>query len=154
MKLSHLKAVLMAAIFISLAVVTPAFSQDDTSAPAAPQVMPGVPDSDALSQSKEVAIYGEVQAVDASANTLAVQYYDYDSDSEKTADIVVNADTKFENAPAIGDVKKSDWVDVTYVIKDGKKAAKMVTVEKEEAPASEEGVASPAASAVNLPLEQ
>jgi len=85
---------------------------------------------------------------------LAVQYYDYDSDSEKTADIAVNADTKLENASALGDVKKGDWVDVTYVIKDGKKAASLVTVEKEEAPASEEGAVSPADSAVNLPLEQ
>jgi hypothetical protein len=117
--------------------VTSAFSQDAVpasestkAATPAQAVAPAVP------QAKEIAIYGEVQAVNATANTLSVQYYDYDSDSEKTVEVSVAADTKMENAKSASDVKKGDWVDVTYIVSGGKNLAKTVSVEKEE-PASE-----------------
>jgi len=42
-----------------------------------------------------------------------------------------------ENAKAIGDIKKGDWVDITYTTSAGKNLAKAVSVEKEE-PAQEE----------------
>jgi hypothetical protein len=87
-------------------------------------------------ESKEIAVYGEIQAVNAALGTLSVQYYDYDSDSEKTSEVVVGAATKMENAKALGDIKKGDWVDVTYIVSEGKNMAKMVSVEKEE-PATE-----------------
>ncbi len=122
-------------VFVAIA-ATSAFSQDASvsesakapaqAAPAAPAAAPAAP------QVKDIAIYGEVQAVNAVANTLSVQYYDYDSDSEKTAEVTVTADTKLENARAVSDVKKGDWVDVTYVLSDGKNMAKTVSVEKEE----------------------
>ena len=101
-----------------------AFSQDDT------QVSVAAP------QDKEMAIYGEVQAVNAAAGTISIQYYDYDSDSEKTSVVSIGADAKMENAYTVSDIKKGDWVDVTYVVSAGKNAAKMVSVEKEE-PATE-----------------
>lgn len=155
MKLSHHKIFIAVTIFVSLLAVT-AFSQDNTNtASAAPETAPTpIPAPETAPQAKEIAIYGEVQAIDASAGTLSVQYYDYDSDSEKSAEIAVDADTKMENAAALGDIKKSDWVDVTYVTKDGKNAAKVVTVEKEEAPASEGTSESPDEPETNLPLEQ
>ena len=102
----------------------------------APAPAPGAP------QAKEIAIYGEVQAVDAAAGSIAIQYYDYDSDSEKTATVMVGKDAKIENAGALSDIKKGDWADVTYAVKDGNNAAKVITVEKEEAPTTEQ--ASPA----------
>jgi len=95
-------------------------------------------------QTKEIAIYGEVQSVDAAAGSIAIQYYDYDSDSEKTATVMVDKDSKIENAGSLGDIKKGDWADVTYTVKDGNNAAKVITVEKEETPATEQ--ASPAAA--------
>jgi len=151
MKLSHLKVYLAACTLVSL-IAIPAFSQNTGNAPAQEAQAP-MPITDVAPQAKEIAIYGEVQAVDASANTLSVQYYDYDSDSEKTAAIVINPDTKLENASAIGDVKKGDWVDVTYIVKDGKNMAKVVTVEKEETPAPDEA-SSQAAVPANVPPEQ
>lgn len=84
-------------------------------------------------QSKEASIYGEVKSVDAVAGTISVQYYDYDSDEERTADIAVGSTTKVENVPAIGDIKQGDWVDVTYNTTGGKGLATFVSVEKEEA---------------------
>ncbi len=148
MKSPRFKALYIACLLVLLVGVT-AFSQDADDIP-----MPAsAPTADAISQVKETAIYGEVQAVDATASTLSVQYYDYDSDSEKTADIAVNIDTKLENVSALGDVKKSDWIDVTYVVNNEKNVAKVVTVEKEEMPSLEEISPETTASA-SAPMEQ
>lgn len=119
-------------VSIMLLSALPVFSQDEKTPEAVvPMPAPAVE----AAQPKEIAIYGEVQAVDSASGTLSVQYYDYDSDSEKTADIAVNKDSKFENVSALSDVKKGDWADVTYSVADAKNVAKIVTVEKEEAPA-------------------
>lgn len=80
----------------------------------------------------ELSIYGEVQSVNAQTNSIVVQYYDYDNDEEKSIDISVDANSKLENAKAITDIKKGDWVDVNYTVSAGKNTAKMVSVEKEE----------------------
>ena len=123
MIISFITLVAAASVF-SQADQTPSVSaKDQASAPAVPPVAP---------QSKETAIYGEVQAVNVALNTFSVQYYDYDSDSEKMAEIVVGKDAKLENVKGVGDMKKGDWVDVTYALVDGKNAARTVSVEKEE----------------------
>lgn len=83
-------------------------------------------------EANETAIYGEVQDVNLTANSLSVQYYDYDSDEEKTIEIALTNDTKLENAALLNDIKKGDWVDVTYTVKDGKNMASSIMVEKEE----------------------
>lgn len=159
MKLSRLNIFLVSCMFVSL-IVVPAFSQDtgsnNSATPEASTPAPAptpTPAPITLSQDKEIAIYGEVQTIDAQANTLDVQYYDYDSDSEKTANIAINADTKLENAVVIGDIKKGDWVDVTYTSVEGKNTAKAVTVEKEEVPAPDEPPAQ-STSPVSVPPEQ
>jgi hypothetical protein len=86
---------------------------------------------------KDLSIYGEVQAVNVQAGTMTVQYYDYDSDEEKNMDVAVDKDTKLENAKDLNDVRKGDWVDVTYAVSGGKNLAKSVSVEKEEEPEPE-----------------
>lgn len=144
--------VIAASVICSIIVAAPVFSQDAGTA-AAPAQAVSAPAPVAEASSQEVAIYGEVQSVDGTASSLSVQYYDYDSDSEKTADIAVVATTKLENAAAIGEIKKGDWVDVTYVVADGKNAAKVVTVEKEEAPAPED-MPQQAATTEKVPAEQ
>ncbi len=90
---------------------------------------------------KELSLYGEVQAVNTAAHSLSVQYYDYDTDEERLADIGADKDTKIENAATLADIKKGDWVDVTYAAKDNKNIAKVIAVEKEEAPAAPESAA-------------
>lgn len=154
MKTTKTKTILTIAI-LTLLLAYPVFSQENTAAqkPDAPAV-PVVPPSEAPNQAKEIAIYGEVQSVDAAKSVLTVQYYDYDSDSEKTSEVAVKADTKLENAPTIAGIKKGDWVDVTYVVKDGINVASIITVEKEELPATEEEAVKQASPAVKLPAEQ
>lgn len=80
----------------------------------------------------EIAVYGEVGDVSVAANTLTVQYYDYDTDTEKTITITVEPNTKFENAPNIGGIKKGDWVDVTYTASGAKNTAVSIVLEQED----------------------
>lgn len=138
------------ATLFMLSMIIPAFSQGESKAakepgmtesapsPAQPaaQAPAQAPAQEAAKQA-ESSIYGEVQAINASTGSMTVQYYDYDNDEEKTLEIAVDKDTKMENAKAIDEIKKGDWVDVNYASDGGKNTAKMVSVEKEE-PAAEE----------------
>ena len=138
------------AIVISAIVAFSAISafSEDTQAPAkddkvlskvtqAPvvQAAEGSP-AEISTKTNELSIYGEVQAVNAPASTMSVQYYDYDNDEEKTLEVALDKDSKLENVKTIGEVKKGDWVDVTYTVIGGKNTAKVVSVEVEE-PAAE-----------------
>ncbi|MBI4974351.1 MAG: hypothetical protein HZC19_00810 [Candidatus Omnitrophica bacterium] len=114
------------AVILSLALLTnPAFSQEESQPPAAKEA----------AQPEELSIYGEVQAVNQASNSLSVQYYDYDSDEEKTIEITLDKDTAIENAAKLDEIKQGNWVDVTYSVSGGKDVAKSIIVEKEEAPA-------------------
>ncbi len=87
----------------------------------------------AQSGPKVESVYGEVLAVNETAQSLTVQYYDYDADEEKNLEVLVNQDSKLENASSLKDVKTGDWVDVDYATSEGgKKVAKTVKVEKAE----------------------
>lgn len=149
MKTFYLNILIAALIAMSFNAVCFAQTEEKAAAPTAAVSAPA-PAPEAA-QAKEIAIYGEVQSVDAAAGSIAVQYYDYDSDSEKTATVMVGKDAKIENAGSLSDIKKGDWADVTYTVKDGNNAAKVITVEKEETPPAAEqaapaaGVAAPAA---------
>lgn len=111
---------------------TPAQASGPVSAQT-PQAAP----VDEAAKMAELSIYGEVQTVNAQAGSISVQYYDYDNDEEKTMEVVLDKDSKMENVKVVGEIKKGDWVDVTYVSAGGKNIIKMVSVEKEE-PAAEE----------------
>ena len=128
-------------LLVSLIVfaVIPAVSYaEEAAAPKAAQVEAAQPPPEAVAKgAQEMSIYGEVQAINAEAGSMTVQYYDYDTDEEKTTEIVLNKATKLENAPALSDLKKGDWVDVVYVVSDGKNTASSVIVEKEDEITSE-----------------
>ncbi len=100
--------------------------------PAAPPPWPATAPAEPAAKTNELSIYGEVQAVNIQAASISVQYYDYDNDEEKTLEVSLDKDSKLENVKAIGEVKKGDWVDVTYAVIAGKNTAKMISVEKEE----------------------
>ncbi len=133
--------VVISAIVALLAI--PAFSQDPQ-APAKDNTAqaqisqttavqaPVSSTAEATVKTNELSIYGEVQAVNVQVASLSVQYYDYDNDEEKTLEVSLDKDSKLENVKAIGEVKKGDWVDVTYTVAGGKNTAKMVSVEVED----------------------
>ncbi len=101
-------------------------------APAPEARVSAVPAEENAAKTNDVSIYGEVQAVDPTANSINVQYYDYDSDEEKTITLTGDNNTKFENAALLNDEIKGNWVDAIYTVSGGKNIAKLVSVEKEE----------------------
>ena len=116
------------AILLTFLSISPAFCEDSKPIPPDAQKEAVT----APKEVKELSIYGEVKAVNKDISSISVQYYDYDTDEEKTADININKDTKLENASNASAIKQGDWVDATYSVVDGKNIAGSVIVEKEE----------------------
>ncbi len=131
----YLVCVAIISVIMTLSAM-PAFSQD-SQVSGEGDMSEAVKDSEVASteaagKTNELSIYGEVQAVNAGASSITVQYYDYDNDEEKTLEVALDNDSRLENVKAIGEVKAGDWVDVTYIVIDGKNRASIVSVEVEE----------------------
>lgn len=107
-----------------------AYSQDEAGVSTAQTVQEEV---DRAMKSEELSVYGEIQSSDTrGAGSLTVQYYDYDTDEEKTIVITLDTGTKIENVQSIADIKKGDWADITYSADGAGNIAKSVIVEREE----------------------
>ena len=128
-------------IFLGIALSTMlAFSQQNPTPPASQDNNPAststseqvTPVKVEAPQPQEISIYGEVQSIDSTLNSMTIQYYDYDSDQEKNIEITANQDTKLTNAMSLADIKKGNWADVVYTITDTKNIAKSISVEKDE----------------------
>lgn len=116
---------------VSWTLVLPALSQQEQPS-VIQQEAAALAEKEEPAQPKELSVYGEVQSVNTTANSLSVQYYDYDSDQEKTAEITTDKNTRIENVTGIDKIAKGDWVDVVYTVKDAKNIAVSLVVEKEE----------------------
>ena len=128
-----MKIYMIAVIFIAMTLFIPAYSQAE--GPAV-QEAPGrleeaAPQAAKEAPAEEMTVYGEVKAVNAASNSVSLEYYDYDSDEEKRMEVVLDANTKLENAAALASVKEGDWIDVVYSLSDGKNLAKSVAVEED-----------------------
>ena len=128
----------LAILFVGIFVVQ-GYSQDNQppSGQDTPQVATEAPAlapaaSEKSAQPEEISIYGEIKAVNQAANSITIQYYDYDSDQEKSIEITVDTNTKLENAATINNIKQDSWADVIYTAANGKNIAKSIIVEKEE----------------------
>ena len=128
----------LAILFVGLFVVQ-GYSQDNQSPSGqdTPQVSTEVPAvapaaSEKSAPPEEISIYGEIKAVNQAASSATVQYYDYDSDQEKSIEITADTNTKMENAATVNDIKQGNWADVIYTVTNGKNIAKSIIVEKEE----------------------
>ena len=133
-----MKRYVLAILLVGLFVVQ-GYSQDNQSPSGqdTPQVAAETPAlapaaSEKSAQPEEISIYGEIKAVNQAASSITVQYYDYDSDQEKSIDITADTNTKIENAATINTIKQDNWADVIYAIINGKNIAKSIVVEKEE----------------------
>lgn len=90
-------------------------------------------------------LWGEVISVDPQKNELVVKYTDYDTDQGKEVPISADAETTFENAKAITDIKPLDTVGIDYSVNmEGKNIAKNISVEKPEIAATSEAASGPA----------
>ena len=133
-----MKRYVLAIVFVGLFVVQ-GYSQDNQSpsgqdtpqvATEAPALAPAA--SEKSAQPEEISIYGEIKAVNQAASSIMVQYYDYDSDQEKSIEITADTNTKIENVATINNIKQDNWADIIYAIINGKNIAKSIVVEKEE----------------------
>ena len=129
-------SIIISIFIISVLSISPAISQEEkapaSTAPAATAApVPAAPS--ATASATDIAIYGEVQSINATASSMTVLYYDEETYEEKIIDLIVDNDTKLENAKALAEIKEGDWVDAIYVTKEGKNKATSVKVEKEEA---------------------
>lgn len=78
-------------------------------------------------------LWGEVKSLDIPNNELTINYFDYETDSEKEMKINVNDKTKYENVNSLTDIKLNDTISVDYTLSpDGKYIAQNISVEKPE----------------------
>ena len=75
--------------------------------------------------------------MNVATNSITVQYYDYDSDNERSVDITADNNTKVEGVATINDIKQGNWADINYMVVGGKNMAKSISVEKEDDAAAE-----------------
>lgn len=72
--------------------------------------------------------YGVVRSL--SSNELVVRQYD-DEGEEVDVTYIIDINVELKNVDALEDIAVGDSVEIEYVVKDGKKVAKIITVEKE-----------------------
>jgi hypothetical protein len=116
---------------LAVPVFSQSAAQDPAEEAAAPAEEAAAPAEEAAAPN-ELSVYGEVQAVNAQASSITIQYYDYDSDEEKTLEAVINKDSRLENVKAVNEIKKGDWVDITCATAPGGNIALDIIVEKED----------------------
>jgi hypothetical protein len=89
--------------------------------------------------------YGTVTQV--SAEQIVVSEYNYDTDTNESVTYVLDPKVEIKNVASIKDIAVNDNVEINFLVKDGKKIAKVVSVEKpepEEGAAPAEGTEQPA----------
>lgn len=65
-----------------------------------------------------------------SENQIVVTEYDYNKDEEVDITYSIDPNVKFENVDSLENIAVGDSVDIEYVVKDGKRVAKVIAVEK------------------------
>lgn len=112
-------------------------NNQDTSQVAGETAAPAQTESVKAANPEEVSIYGEIKSANIAANSITVQYYDYESDNEKSVEIIADNNTKIEGVPSINSIKQDNWADINYTVVNGKNIAKSIIVEKEDDAATE-----------------
>lgn len=78
--------------------------------------------------------FGIVSSV--SSNSIVIKEYDYDNDQEIETSYIVESDAELINVDSLESIKVGDRVSIDYVIKDGNRVAKTISLEiaQEEVP--------------------
>jgi len=83
--------------------------------------------------------FGTVKSV--GTDQIVVSEYDYEADKDVDVTYAVDASAQLENAASLKDIVAGDNVEIDFVNQDGKKVAKLISVEKpiaeEEIPVAE-----------------
>ena len=70
-------------------------------------------------------------AVSVSSREIVVTEYDYDTEEAKRVVYGVDSDVELIGVQSLGDVKPGDELEIDYIIKNGRKIAKSVAVQRE-----------------------
>ena len=89
---------------------------------------PAADDAVAIPEDETEFSFGTVKSI--TGDQLVVSEYDYESNADVDVTYQVPAETEFENATSLKDIAVGDSVDIDFLVKDGKKKAVAVTVEK------------------------
>lgn len=90
--------------------------------------VPAADDAVAIPEDETEFSFGTVKSI--TGDQLVVSEYDYESNADVDVTYQVPAETEFENATSLKDIAVGDSVDIDFLVKDGKKKAVAVTVEK------------------------
>jgi hypothetical protein len=78
-------------------------------------------------------VWGEIISLDPQNKEIAINYFDYETDTEKELKLTIDDRTKYENVNSLNDLKLHDTISVDYVLgSDGKYAVRNISVEKPE----------------------
>ncbi len=88
--------------------------------------MPGI----SLAQEEEETEYSWGAVSSVSSNQVVITEYDYDSDEGLEVTYTVDPNAELKNVDSLKDIAVGDNVDIEYVVRNGKKVAKIITVEK------------------------
>jgi len=101
------------------------FSQEQTAEKPLAQEVPSEPET--------LWIWGDVVSVDAAARKILVKYLDYETDTDREINIVVDDKTTYENVKSVDEIKPQDILTVDYIINpDDNNIARNISVEKPE----------------------
>jgi hypothetical protein len=121
-KMSLVLGIMFSFILISTGLI---FSQDEAAEKPPAEEVPSEPET--------LWIWGEVVSVDAAAKKVLVKYLDYETDTEKEINIVVDDKTTYENVKSVDEIKPQDTLSIDYMISpDGSNIARNISVEKPE----------------------
>ncbi len=121
---------------------TPAIVQpsETTAVPPvkAPEMQEGLPVT--ATELETQWVWGEITALDTQNKEVTINYFDYETDTEKELKLGMNDNTKYENINSLNDLKLHDTISVDYVLgADGKYVARNISVEKPEESAAPMG---------------
>ncbi|MBL7132091.1 MAG: hypothetical protein ISS45_11950 [Candidatus Omnitrophica bacterium] len=83
-----------------------------------------------LAQEEEETEYSWGAVSSVSSNQVVITEYDYDSDEGVEVTYTVDPNAELKNVDSLKDIAAGDNVDIEYVVRNGKKVAKIITVEK------------------------
>ena len=83
-----------------------------------------------LAQEEEETDYSWGTISSVSSNQIVAREHDYDKDEEVNVTYTVDPKVKLKNVKSLQDIKVGDSIEIDYVVKDGKKVAMAITVEK------------------------
>ena len=83
-----------------------------------------------LAQDEEKMDYSWGAVVKVLPNEIIVSEYDYDSDGEVNVVYKVSPDTELKNIEALKDLAEGDSVEISYVVEEEQRIAKVITLEE------------------------